>query len=272
LKKQTAKSDAALREIRETLQRILPARSFSSPEFNAHLRANVAKSERAKFKRFLSAVEHLGDADLVKTARKVGVSEELLGKWMSTPKVSICINNCLRRARRRYAWNVVHLAKVLSKQGDITRKAPWVTVDGKPHPDCVDFGNMLTLAKQAAAVFENPESFKTYVAGMVLRFHEAGGLSSARQFFIDLGKCLSQGKGGIKFKAWEKEDVEIADIILSYDPPLSDKDAVRELQNRGHWLHGHLPMLETRFRTRKHRLIRDAHSALLWFDGLRSRA
>jgi hypothetical protein len=267
------RSDVALRDIRDWLLkqwRMLPLSAFSCPEFNAGLHANVAKGERTKFKRFLVTVDHFGDADLVKTARKVGVSKELLDKWMNTPKVSICVNNCLSRARRRRARRVVHCAKVLSKHGTITRKAPWLTVDGKPHPDCLDYGNTLTLAKQAAAVFENSESFSGYVADMVLMFHKHGGLSSARQFFIDLGKCLSsRGTGGIKIKAWEKEDVEIADIILSYDPPLSDKDAVRELQNRGHWLHGHLPMLETRFRTRKHRLIRDAHSALRW---LRPRA
>jgi hypothetical protein len=211
----------------------------------------------------LSALDRLGFVELKKAAREVGVSKELLDKWMNTPKVSICVNNCLSRARRRRAGLVVYWAKLHFKMGSLRLKAP-LTADGEIHPDHIDYGNMLPLAKQAAVVFKYPERFRG-VVDMALMFHKDGGLSSAKQFFIDLGKCLShgtRGTRGIKPELWDKLDIDIADIILSYDPPMSDKDAVHELQNRGQLLRGHLPMLEVRFRKRKHRLILDAHAFL----------
>jgi hypothetical protein len=78
---------------------------------------------------------------------------------------------------------------------------------------------------------------------------------------IDLGKCLSHGRRGtqrIEPKWWDKLDLDIADIILCHNPPISDEDAVHELKNRGH-----AEMSKERFRTRKHRLIHDAHAVCI---------
>jgi hypothetical protein len=116
---------------------------------------------------------------------------------------------------------------------------------------------MLPLAKQAAVSFERPELFRASIE-FALTMQEVGGLSSAKQFFIDLGKCLSHGRRGtqrIEPKWWDKLDLDIADIILCHNPPISDEDAVHELKNRGH-----PPMSKERFRTRKHRLIHDAQT------------
>jgi hypothetical protein len=124
---------------------------------------------------------------------------------------------------------------------------------------------MLPLAKEAALDFNHPEFFRLLVE-RALAFHEHGGRSSAKRFFIDLGKCLSHGiRGGrgIDPALWDKLDIDIADIILSHDPPISDKDAVQELWNRGHWLGAHIPTLEIRFRKAKHRLLLNAWPAVL---------
>jgi hypothetical protein len=260
-----AKSDAALRGIREALERNNPAFRRFHPEWNGWLQANVAKRERAKFKRFVLTVWHLGDVDLKKAARRVGVSKELLDKWMNTPKISRWVNGSLSDARQLRARLVVDWAKSGLKIG-LTLKAP-LGARGEIQPDGMDYGNMLSLAKQAALVFESPKLFRVLV-DTVLIFHGGGGLSSAKQFFIDLGKCLSHGRHGTRGikPAWpDKLDIDIADIILSHDPPMSHKDAVHELRKRGHLLPGHLPTLEVRFRKRKHRLIHDAHVVCMRF-------
>ena len=68
--------------------------------------------------------------------------------------------------------------------------------------------------------------------------------TAQRQFFIDLGKCLSRDmKSG-----YDKLDAEIA-TILSDDPSIKAKDAVRELQRRNH-----SRISEENFRVRKQRL------------------
>jgi hypothetical protein len=123
---------------------------------------------------------------------------------------------------------------------------------------------MRPWAKMAAGVFKYPERFRVFV-DTALHFHKSGGMSSAKQFFIDLGKCLSHGTPGargINPESWDRTDFALVDIALSYDSPISDKDVVRELQNRGHVLRGDLPTLEVRFRKRKHRLILDAYAFL----------
>jgi hypothetical protein len=260
-----AKSDVALRDIRKALEKRGPILWRFGPKLNARIQVNVARHERAKFKSFLRTVEHLGDVDLEKIARRVRVSKEVFDKWMNTLEVSSLVHNFLNRSRRQRATTLLSWAKMFSKRGKLTLKAPLSSFEREIPPDSIDYGNMLPLAKEAAVAFERPTSFRMWIE-MLLDFHEHGGMSSAKQFFIDLGKCLShgiRGTRGIKPELWDKLDLDIADIILSHDPPISDKDAVHELQNRGHMLRGHLPALEVRFRQRKHRLLFDARSVAL---------
>jgi hypothetical protein len=226
---------------------------------NAWIEANVATRERARFKSFLLMVDHLGDVNLKKAARRVGVSKELLDKWMDTPEISKRVNRFLNDGRRVRAGLFVGWANFVSKIGHLTKKGPLTNAEGGIPPDCLDYGNMLPLAKNAARLFQNPRLFRAQL-DLVLIFHEGGGLSSAKQFFIDLGKCFSHGAGGtqrIKTELWNRLDLDIADIILSHNPPMSDGDAVRELQNRGY-----PPMSNDHFRVRKHRLIVNAHAAI----------
>jgi hypothetical protein len=262
--KSTPKSDTALLDIRKALEKKMPSYRRLPDKLNACIKINLARDEREKFKSFFLLVEHLGDVDLEKIATRVRVSKKILDEWMNNPEISQWVNSFLNRGRRRRARSVVFWAKMLSKRGTIKLKAP-PDADGEIHANGIDYGNMLPLAKDAARAFEHPELFRSSIE-LVLDFHKHCGISSAKQFFIDLGKCLShgiRGTRGIKPELWDKLDVDVADIILSHDPPLSDKQAVHELQKRGHVLRGHLPALEVRFRQRKRRLIFDAHSVAL---------
>jgi len=255
--KTPAKSDAALRDIRKALEKDSPVlRRFPLK----WVQVNVARHERAKFKSFLLMVARLGDVDLEKIARRVRVSKEVFDQWMNTPEISRPVNYYLNRSRRWRARTLLSWAKVLSKEGPLTLKAPLSSFEREIPPDGIDYGNLLPLAKQAALAFERPDSFRMWIE-MMLDFHKHGGMSSVKQCFIDLGKCLShgiRGTRGINPELWDKLDLDIADIILSHDPPISDKGAVHELQNRGHWLRGHMPRLEVRIRKAKHRLLFDA--------------
>jgi len=73
-----------------------------------------------------------------------------------------------------------------------------------------------------------------------------------RQFFIDLGKCLS---GEIDSTLYEKSDYDLADIV-GRNPSISASEAVREMMKRGH-----PKMTEETLRMRKYRLMRDARAA-----------
>lgn len=90
-------------------------------------------------------------------------------------------------------------------------------------------------------------------AKLAAQFFELWGASEQvilkgdRQFFIDLGKCLS---GEIKTAVYSKRDLDIAELVLS-GPHLSAKEAVRELSKRGH-----RPITEENFRVTKMRLLR----------------
>src|SRR5262249_6753848 len=152
-----------------------------------------------------------------KAARRIGVSKELLDQWMNTPEISKRIHHLVNHSRRMRANLLVHWAKVLSKTGPCVWRFPATASDGELDPDAIDYGNTLPLAKEVALVFEYPETFRASLE-LVLTFHEFGGLSSAKQFFIDLGKCLSfgiPGARGINRQLWDKLDLDIADIILS---------------------------------------------------------
>jgi hypothetical protein len=74
-----------------------------------------------------------------------------------------------------------------------------------------------------------------------------------KTFFIDFGKCLS---GKIKDSTlFDRRERDIAEIVL-FNPDISAKDAIRELQKRGH-----RGMTEDNFRMWKMRLHK-AKSAL----------
>jgi hypothetical protein len=73
-----------------------------------------------------------------------------------------------------------------------------------------------------------------------------------RQFFIDLGKCLS---GEIDSTLYEKSDYDLADIV-GRNPSISAREGVREMIKRGH-----REVTEETFRMRKHRLMRNAREA-----------
>lgn len=69
-----------------------------------------------------------------------------------------------------------------------------------------------------------------------------------KRFFIDFGKCLS---GEIKDPTlFDKRDRDIAEIVL-FEPEMSAKDAVRELEKRGH-----RGITEENFRMWKMRLLK----------------
>ena len=187
--KTPAKSDAALRDIRKALEKHRSVHPFwLDARVQANVEANVARHHRTKFKSFLCTAAHHGDVDLEKIARRVRVSNELLDKWMNTPEVATLVNSFLDSGRNRRARTVLTWAKMLSKKCDVTLKAPLSSFERKIPPDGIDYGNMLPLAKQAALAFECPTSFRRCIE-MLLDFHEHGGMSSAKQFFIDLGKC-----------------------------------------------------------------------------------
>jgi hypothetical protein len=71
-------------------------------------------------------------------------------------------------------------------------------------------------------------------------------LKGDKQFFIDLGKCLS---GEIKTEVYSKLELDIAELVFS-KPHLSAKEAVRELSKRGH------KITEEHFRVEKMRLLK----------------
>ena len=73
-----------------------------------------------------------------------------------------------------------------------------------------------------------------------------------RQFFIDLGKCLS---GEIDSTLYEKSDYDLANIV-GRNPSISAREGVLEMIKRGHH-----EVTEETFRMRKHRLMRDAREA-----------
>jgi hypothetical protein len=107
--------------------------------------------------------------------------------------------------------------------------------------EITDLGDWLAQAKYAAWLFDhpNPDVFHDTI--------EFAARVRHRKFFIDLGKCLS---GEINPELWDKRDLAIAEIVLS-NPRIRAKDAVRELEKRGH-----RGMSEENFRNWKSKLLR----------------
>ena len=123
--------------------------------------------------------------------------------------------------RRREAHLLLGWLKMVSKIGPITIKP------GRAHSDLmsdVDMTDSLPYAKLAAMTFEHPdqELFKNVI--------EVAAIMKHKKFFIELGKCLS---GDIDRHLWDKREIDIAEIVLS-NPRIPARDAVHELQKRGH--------------------------------------
>jgi hypothetical protein len=104
-------------------------------------------------------------------------------------------------------------------------------------------GDSLIRAKLTARWFQQTGSF-----GLVAYLIELATARNDKQFFVDLGKCLS---GEIKDSTlFDKRERDIAEIVL-FNPQMSAKDAVRELQKRGH-----RRITEENFRMWKTRLLK----------------
>jgi hypothetical protein len=101
----------------------------------------------------------------------------------------------------------------------------------------------LIRAKMAAKVAEQTGSFYSSLGLVLLAI-----VTNDKRFFVDFGKCLS---GEIKDPTlFDNRDRDIAEIVL-FNPRMSAKQAVLELEKRGH--HG---ITEESFRMWKMRLLR----------------
>jgi hypothetical protein len=103
-------------------------------------------------------------------------------------------------------------------------------------------GDSLIRAKLAAKVVQQTGSldFCSWFVDLAIEVND-------KQFFIDFGKCLS---GEIKDSTlFDKRERDIAEVVL-FNPKMSAKDAVRELQKRGH-----RRITEENFRMWKMRLL-----------------
>jgi uncharacterized protein YaeQ len=154
-----------------------------------------------------------------------------------------------KKRRRSEAQLVLGWLKMLSKTGPFTVKP------GRARADLVtdiDFGDWLAQAKFAATLFKHPdpELFRGALELAITIKH--------KKFFIDLGKCLS---GEIDPQLWDKRDLDIAEIVLS-NPRMRAKDAVRELERRGH-----TGISEENFRNWKSKLVKAKRE----YDAFRSR-
>jgi hypothetical protein len=199
----------------------------------------MSNNQRAKLKRFVRSIDFT--RDLTKAAANARVSKKLLDNWMRTPEISQRIANLVKKKRRGEALLLVNHAKVSSKIGPFSLKVR----PGKPTQlDDMDWGNWLPMAKSAAQSFKRCKDVEVFTS-LIEVVLSTKSKQLLKQFFIDLGKCLS---GEIHCEQWDTLDLEVADIILE-DRSISAKSAVRELEHRG--FHN---VTEDLFRMRKKRL------------------
>src|SRR5262249_33552711 len=182
---------------------------------------SMPDSERAKFKTLLKNIELLGDVE--KAAQQARVARKLFDKW---------------RKVHALCWGI---ATALGTYGEV-------------HAE----GGILFLAKRSRYL-DDPWGYAwAKLAAQNLKasaelIHLAAQ-QDAKKFFIALGKCLS---GEIKSTLHDKMDLDIAEI-LSENPSISGKEAVRELKKRGH----SRDLSLENFRVRKQRLLRQAYKAV----------
>jgi hypothetical protein len=174
--------------------------------------------ERAKFKRLLKNIELLGDVE--KAAQKARVGRTLFDKWRETQALCWGIATALGTYSQVHGEGILFLAKRSRYLEDAWGYA-W--------------------AKLASQNLKASAELIHFAAQQ-----------DAKKFFIALGKCLS---GEVKATLDDKVDADVAHI-LSEQPSISAKEALRELKRRGHHLS------EENFRERKHRLLRAAYKAL----------
>ena len=177
---------------------------------------SMPDSERVKFKRLLKNVELL--CDLEKAARKARVDRKLLDKWRNAQEL------CWGIAGAQCTFNKVHSEGILF------------------------------LAKRALYL-EHGWGYAARLAAQNLKDRaeliQLAAQHDAKEFFIILGRCLS---GEIKSTSHDTMDADVADI-LSENPSITAKEAVRELRKRGR------EISEENFRVRKQRLLRPAYKA-----------
>jgi hypothetical protein len=124
----------------------------------------------------------------------------------------------------------------------------WLKVTSGPKQRKDDSWNWLGHAKYAAwllldpLAWRDPEQFRQEV----LRVIGLQALMKNKEFFIQLGKCLT---GEIDRQFMDQRDVDIAEIVL-FHPRLSARDAVSALRRRGH-----RGITEENFRMWKMRLL-----------------
>src|SRR5882724_8511264 len=104
----------------------MSSRQIKSTKDNPILRKKLAarvqtmsKSERAKLDRLLINVELLGDVG--KAVRQVGVSKQLLDKWMNTREIAWVIDQALIRAERKDEEEVLLWADPERQSGSLFR-------------------------------------------------------------------------------------------------------------------------------------------------------
>ena len=183
-------------------------------------RQSMPDSERAKFNRLLKNIELLGDVE--KAAQKARVGKKLFDKWRNVNALCWGIATALGTYGEVHGESILFLAKRSRYLEDAWGYA-W--------------------AKFAA------QNLKRSAELIHLAAHQ-----DAKKFFIALGKCLS---GEIKSTLHDKMDLDIGEI-LSENPSISGKEAVRELKKRGH----SRDLSLENFRVRKQRLLRQAYKAL----------
>ena len=102
---------------------------------------------------------------------------------------------------------------------------------------------------RAKLVTRSFEQTRNFAAGAL--FIEIATNKNDKQFFIDLGKCLSgEIEDSRLYGKFDKRDRDIAEIVL-FEPEVSAADAVRELEKRGHG-----DITEDNFRMCKMRLLK----------------
>ncbi len=161
--------------------------------------AAMSNSERAKLDRLLINVELLGD--VAKAVGQVGVSKQLLDKWMNTREIAWVIDQALIRAER--------IAKGKDEEGLLWGADP---------------------ERQSGSLFRAKLASKNLKAAKNVIQHAAE--LNDKRFFIDLGKCLS---GEIDSTVVDPLDGTMAGLLTRY-PSITAKDAVDYLTKLGYKL------------------------------------
>jgi hypothetical protein len=155
---------------------------------------------------------------LKKAARKARVDRKLLDKWRNAQEL------CWGIAKAQGTYSKLHSEGILLlAERDLYLERGWGYAARLAAQNLKDSAELIQLAAQ----------------------------QDAKEFFITLGRCLS---GEIKAMLRDKMDADIADI-LSENPLITAKEAVRELKRRGR------EITEDNFRVRKQRLLRSAYRA-----------